>query len=283
MLPEYFESALQLPFNHHSLRQEFEFLPPDKDLRSSHTSDVWLILQGSSVLVDRNTGDLLTAKPPELASAAIFIGYWRGQACRVAAYSRSLPCPEGCEAHNIMADDPPLPLALLSLAALGQQILHWDKNSQFCSGCGAGMDFIPGEWGKQCHGCQRRHYPHVHPCIIVLITRGDEVLLTRKANWIAGRYSLVAGFVEPGECLEETLEREAYEETGIKVKNIEYIGSQSWPFPSQIMMGFTAEYAGGELIVDTDELEDAGWFPRNKLPLLPGRRSIARFLLDHYL
>lgn len=280
MLPDYFSSALHLPFNRHSLGDEFEFLAPDKDPQSD---GVWLILQGGCVLLESQTGALLCTRPHPLACQPLFIGYWRGQACRVAAYSSSLPCPPQAQAYNIMADDPQLSAALLSLAALGQQMLNWDKNSQFCSRCGARMDFIAGEWGKLCSGCKSSHYPHVHPCIIVLVTRGDEVLLTRKSNWIAGRYSLVAGFVEPGECLEETVAREVLEETGIVVKNIHYIGSQAWPFPSQNMMGFTAEYASGDIVVDTTELEDARWFPRVDLPLLPSRRSIARFMLDHYL
>ncbi|MDY0191234.1 MAG: NAD(+) diphosphatase [Desulfuromonas sp.] len=280
MLPEYFASALHLPFNRHSLESEFEFLAPDKEPQDD---GLWLILQGGSVLLETQTGDLVPTPPQPLIGQALFIGYWRGQACRVAAYSSSLPCPEGMQAHDIMADDPQLSLALLSLAALGQQMLNWHKNSQYCSRCGGQMDFIAGEWGKQCHNCNSSHYPHVHPCIIVLITRGDEVLLTRKANWVAGRYSLVAGFVEPGECLEETVVREVLEETGIAVKNIQYIGSQAWPFPSQNMMGFTAEYAGGEVVVERAELEDARWFHRADLPLLPSRRSIARFMLDHYL
>ncbi len=280
MLPEYFASALHLPFNKHSLGKEFEFLSPDKDPQSA---GVWLILQGGCVLVEQQTGDLLRVKPHMVVDPPLFIGYWRGQTCRVARYSSSLPCPPETLALNIMADDPQLPLALLSLAALGQQMLNWHKNSQYCSRCGASMDFLAGEWGKECLDCKSSHYPHVHPCIIVLITRGDEVLLTRKANWIAGRYSLVAGFVEPGECLEETVEREVLEETGIVVKNIKYIGSQAWPFPSQHMMGFIAEYASGDVVVDKTELEDARWFARTDLPLLPSQRSIARFMLDHYL
>lgn len=280
MLSESFTSALHLPFNRHSLGNEFEFLAPDQDPQSA---GVWLILQGGCVLLEQQSKDLLRVKPQSVAGPTLFIGYWRGQACRVAAYSSSLPGPPETVALNIMADDPQLPIALLSLAALGQQMLNWHKNSQFCSRCGASMDFVAGEWGKVCHGCNSSHYPHVHPCIIVLVTRGDEVLLTRKANWIAGRYSLVAGFVEPGECLEETVAREVQEETGIEVKNIKYIGSQAWPFPSQNMMGFVAEYAGGEVVVDKTELEDARWFVRTQLPLLPSRRSIARFMLDNYL
>jgi NAD+ diphosphatase len=115
------------------------------------------------------------------------------------------------------------------------------------------------------------------------VRREGEVLLTRKAEWPEGRYSLVAGFVDFGECLEETVDREVEEETGVRVKDIRYVGSQCWPFPSQLMAGFTAEYAGGEVRVEEKELEDARWFPVTELPGMPPRRSIARFILDHYL
>lgn len=286
MLPQHFESALYLPFNHNSLKGEFEFLTPDQDPGHADDDDAsvcWLIVQGGKLLVEENSGDLLRTRPRQLGSAPLFIGRWRGAACYVAPYSRSLPTPSAAVAVDMQSDDPQLPIELLSLGALGRQMLAWQKNSQFCSSCASKMEFMAGQWGKQCRGCGRQHYPHVHPCIIVLIHCGDEVLLTRKSNWVPGRYGLVAGFVEPGECLEEALEREVLEETAVKVKNIKYICSQAWPFPSQIMMGFTADYADGEVVVDTGELEDVRWFHKDNLPLLPSRRSIARFLLDHYL
>jgi NAD+ diphosphatase len=286
MLPEHFESALYLPFNCQSLQDDFQFLTPDCDPEPQsgvNQTGVWLVLQGDYLLVDEKTGELPREIPLGLNSPPLFIGLWHGQACRVVAYPRALACPPGMLALNLLADEPQMSIALLSLGALAQQLLNWQKDSLFCSACAAYMDFVPGEWGKKCRGCGRIHYPHVHPCIIVLITCGDEVLLTRKANWVAGRYGLVAGFVEPGECLEETLVREVQEETGVKVHNIKYICSQAWPFPSQIMMGFTADYLSGEVVVETNELEDARWFHRDHLPLLPSRRSIARFLLDNYL
>lgn len=106
--------------------------------------------------------------------------------------------------------------------------------------------------------------------------------MTRKAEWPEGRYSLVAGFLDLGECLEEAVAREVAEETGVQIENIRYIGSQSWPFPSQLMTGFVADYVGGEIVIEEAELEDVRWFPVDDLPKLPPKRSISRYLIDHY-
>jgi NAD+ diphosphatase len=118
--------------------------------------------------------------------------------------------------------------------------------------------------------------------VIVVVRRNDEVLLVRKAEWVAGRYGLVAGFLDMGECLEEAVVREVMEETGIRIKNLRYVGSQSWPFPSQLMAGYVADYDGGDIVIETKELEDARWFPVDALPLLPPKRSIARYLIDTF-
>jgi NAD+ diphosphatase len=137
-------------------------------------------------------------------------------------------------------------------------------------------------WGKRCTGCAAEHFPHIHPCAIVLVRKGNELLLTRKAEWPAGRYSLVAGFLDFGESLEECAIREVREETGIMIENVRYVGSQNWPFPAQLMAGFVADCAGGEITVDTNELEDARWFHLDALPLLPPKRSIARWIIDNF-
>jgi NAD+ diphosphatase len=170
----------------------------------------------------------------------------------------------------------------LTLAGLAKVIMHWEKQSRHCSRCGAATVDISGSWGKRCTSCKIEHYPHIHPCAIVLVKRGNELLLTRKAEWPAGRYSLVAGFLDIGESLEECAIREVKEETGIDICNVRYVGSQNWPFPAQLMAGFVADYASGDIRVERSELEDARWFPVDALPALPTRRSIARWIIENF-
>jgi NAD+ diphosphatase len=176
-----------------------------------------------------------------------------------------------------------LPDDLLTLYGLARQILYWETMSRHCSRCGSIMERVHSTWGKRCVGCGHEHYPHIHPCIIVLIKRGEEFLLARKPEWAPGRYSLVAGFVDFGESLEECVEREVLEETGLRVTKIRYVGSQNWPFPSQLMAGYVADYASGVISLDGDELEDARWFSRGDMPeSLPPARSIARWIIDRF-
>src|SRR5207244_10792326 len=137
-------------------------------------------------------------------------------------------------------------------------------------------------WRALCPAGPDGHYPHRPPGGIVRVRDGERVLLARKAIWTPGRYALVAGFVDNGESLEGAVAREVKEEVGVDVKDVQYVGSQNWPFPSQLMVGFVAEYAGGEIAVDKEELEDARWFPRDALPVGPARHSIAGFIIEHY-
>jgi NAD+ diphosphatase len=184
------------------------------------------------------------------------------------------------EAFN--ATDERMDIQTLTLAGLAKQILHWEMQSRHCSRCGSLTAGITTSWGKRCTSCHSEHYPHIHPCSIILVKRGNELLLTRKAEWPAGRYSLVAGFLDLGESLEECAIREVREETGIEICNIRYVGSQNWPFPAQLMAGFVADYASGDICVERHELEDARWFPVDALPGLPTRRSIARWIIDNF-
>jgi NAD+ diphosphatase len=171
--------------------------------------------------------------------------------------------------------------ALCSIADYAHQLLRWMRTSNFCSSCGQPIALADG-WGKRCTGCGHIGYPPVSPAIIVLIHDGPRALLTTKTGW-GKRYSLVAGFVEPGETFEECVVREVREEVGVEVGGIQYVKSQSWPFPHQVMVGFLAEYASGEIVIDTTELSDARWFDLSDLPELPQPYTISRQIIDLWL
>jgi NAD+ diphosphatase len=282
-LPDFYDSPLHLPFNRACMADQFLLESPDLDPGGP---GYWVLLRGGELIIDTTgTSPVLPfgdTPPIIVLDEPLYFGKWHGRPCRLATIENDTELSDGLEASDLFAGNPDLPIDLLSLGGLARQILHWEENSLYCSKCGIEMVRLPGEWGKQCPVCGAHHFPHIHPCVIVVVRRPGEVLLARKAEWPEGRYSLVAGFLDFGECLEEAVAREVMEETGIEVCNIRYIGSQGWPFPSQLMAGYVADYAGGEVVVEEQELEDARWFPVDDLPILAPKRSIARYLIDTY-
>ncbi|UFS70562.1 NAD(+) diphosphatase [Geomonas sp. RF6] len=272
-----YPAAVNLPFNGEIISRRFTQKKPGE--LSDPGAGYWVILQGETLLLHGDAlycGDLPESLVP--LEAPLLFGVWDDRPVRVVTVDQSAAAPEPLHAVPLID----LPDDVMSLVGLGRQILHWERMSRRCSRCGSDMERIDQTWGKQCLGCGHHHFPHIHPCIIVLVRRGDEFLLGRKPEWPEGRYSLVAGFVDFGESLEECVEREVLEEMGVRVTNVRYVGSQSWPFPTQLMTGFVAEYASGEVVVDGLELEDARWFTRESMPLLPPSRSIARWIIDHF-
>ena len=163
------------------------------------------------------------------------------------------------------------------------QISTWAREHRFCGSCGAPVVQVPGERAMYCEHDNLRFYPRISPSMIVLITRGDEILLARSPRFVTGVYSTLAGFVEPGESAEDCVRREVMEEVQVKVRHIKYMGSQCWPFPHSMMLGFHAEYESGDIVPQADEIEDARWFRIDDLPPLPANRSIARYLIEAYL
>jgi len=279
-LPEHYASAMHLPFNRLCLDEQFSLEAPATDPGGPGYG---LLLRGSKMLVTESRGCFVLPYGEWSAGSTIYLGRWQGQPCRLIDLREEEESPEDLEPFGLVDENPQLPIELLSLGGMGRMILHWEKRSRFCGYCGQPTAWLPGDWGRGCDSCKNHLFPAIHPCAIVLVTRPGEVLLTRKPNWAPNRYSLVAGFQEFGESLEETAIREIAEETGIVAHNARYVGSQCWPFPSQVMVGFVADYAGGEVQVDTDELADARWFSVDDLPGLPPKRSIARYLLDTFL
>jgi NAD+ diphosphatase len=164
-------------------------------------------------------------------------------------------------------------------------IINWLKTNKFCGCCGGIMQVVPQqqELAAKCLACDYIVYPRISPAIIVAVIKEHEILLARSNRFPPGRYSVIAGFVEPGETLENCVRRELQEEVGIEVNNIEYFGNQPWPFPDSLMIAFTAQYANGEITIDNDEIVAAGWFSAVTLPEIPGKESIARQLIDWFL
>ena len=280
--------AVYLPFNRESLEGRFV---PAKSLKAPEAREgCWFLIQNQALLVmdgsQKTNGNLPSGSLPDVFGAKVdhivHLGAYEGVPCWAASVSADCEVPAGFRRETLLPAQTHLPADVLSLGGLALQAIHWEMTSRHCPRCGAPTGPINGERGKRCPSCSYEHYPHLHPAVIVLVRDGERVLLTRKSFWVKGRYGLVAGFVDSGESLEGAAQREVEEEVGVQIRDLTYIASQYWPFPSQLMVGFTAAYSSGEVRVDHEELEDARWFSVHDLPDLPPKFSIARFLLDNF-
>ncbi len=173
--------------------------------------------------------------------------------------------------------------SLFYLAGRAKQIIEWHETHQFCSRCGESVQDHAADRAKECPSCKLISYPRLSPSIIVLITKGEEMLLARNAAWPNGMYSTLAGFVEPGESIEQTVHREVFEEVGLRVSNLHYFGSQSWPFPNSLMLGFHAQYGSGEIVCQEGEIADAQWFRADNLPQIPPKTAISGWLIQEFI
>ena len=179
------------------------------------------------------------------------------------------------------------------LAASAKALLHWHRSHAFCSACGQPSEMTMAGWQRGCPACNTQHFPRTDPVVIMLVTRGNQVLLGRSAVWPEGMYSLLAGFVEPGETIEAAVRREVAEETGVQVGEVRYLASQPWPFPASLMIGCHADALTSDIVIDPEELEAALWVSREDMvtvmagehPLIkPSRKgAIAHFLLANWL
>lgn len=172
---------------------------------------------------------------------------------------------------------------MFSLAGRATQVLDWYRTHQFCGSCGAKTTEHEVDRATYCGDCRETFYPRLSPSIITLVHRGEELLLARNHRFPEGMYSTLAGFVEPGESIENTLRREVKEEVGVSVGDLEYLGSQPWPFPNSLMLGFLAEYDAGDFVLQEEEISDAQWFHYTELPAIPGKVAISRWIIDTYL
>ena len=209
-----------------------------------------------------------------------YIGEFAGLACYCMETGDSFQPPAGMLFQELRALLGKLDEDIFLLAGRAFQIVNWNRLTRFCGSCGTVTELKPNELAKQCPACSAVYYPRISPAVIVAVVKGDNILLAHNRNFRTNWYSVIAGFVEPGETFEDCVAREVAEEVGIKVKNIRYFGSQPWPFPDSLMVGFLAEYESGEIIVDGEEIDAAGWYGRENLPACPGSNTIAGQLIE---
>ncbi len=248
----------------------------------------WFVFCKDELVLER-TPDGLTIpcseKPPVSLAAwhtVIELPALDGFSCRAVRIDAPVTGDERWEMKGLRASFDVLPATLYRMAGKAAELLYWDSNSRYCGVCGGPMKFHTAI-SKRCTHCGKEVWPQLATAIIVLVRRGDEVLLVHARNFRGDYYGLVAGFVETGETLEECVAREVWEETHIRVTNIRYAASQPWPYPCGLMVGFVADYAGGELRLQREELGAGGWYRRDTLPAIPGKVSLARWLIDAWL
>jgi NAD+ diphosphatase len=265
------------------------FVPGIVSPREKSKPAWWFAFQQSQLLIYQGPTSARIPYVVDFAELGIpFVSqHFLGQLNGHAAYAVDLPeetlAPEGMAFEGLRKVYGRLDEDLFWLAGRAVQVIEWDRTHRFCGRCGTPLKPRETERAKECPRCGLLHFPRLAPAVIVLIERGRELLMARSRHFAPGVYSVLAGFVEPGETLEEAVEREVFEEAGIRIKDIRYFGSQPWPFPHSLMIGFTAVHASGELTINHEEIEDAGWFTADNLPGQPGKISIARQLIEWFL
>lgn len=245
----------------------------------------WILVRDNSVLFrgEPAPGTVLMPDPPPAGlscGAPVYLGTREGVVYYAADVAAGAVLPAGWRSSPVRELSGKVPDDDAAIAAYAVRILDFDRSTAFCGRCGARTRPLATERARACTACSRIVYPRISPAIIVLIKRGEEILLARSPRFTPGVFSVIAGFNEPGENLEQTVHREVGEEVGITVRNLRYFGSEPWPFPDSLMIGFVADYAEGEIRIDNHEIEAAGWFTRDTLPPVPTGASISRALIE---
>lgn len=246
---------------------------------------IWCVFRAGKIAVMRMSGrlQLPALRAEELGPVARhghYLGRLDGIDCYAGMLHEDQDPPAGTDLvglRQLVLDSDEL---TSGIAGRAFQILEWERTHRYCGACGEPTVAHQADRARECRHCRQLYYPRIAPVVMALVTRGREVLLTRKPGYAPGRYTVVAGFVEAGETLEHALAREVLEEVGVETRAPRYLGSQPWPFPNSLVMAFSLEYAGGEVRPDGVELEDARWFDVDALPELPEPVHISRHLID---
>ena len=253
-------------------------------------NDEWMLVFYEDKLAVKETDGILSI--PKLkdfeASEIIFsqkqyLGEVEGYPCYCMEASDASELPDGIAFRDLRSVLGVFEEDIFMLLGRAFQIVRWNKMNKFCGRCGSLTENSEKERAKVCPSCGSIFYPRISPAIITAIVRDNKILLAHNKNFKGGRHSVIAGFVETGETFEDCVRREIMEEVGIKVKNIKYFGSQPWPFPDSLMIGFTAEYESGEICVDGVEIDHADWYSKDQIPEVPGKVSIAGHLINWFV
>jgi NAD+ diphosphatase len=264
-----------------------KFIPAGQSPHYADTEAYWFLFYENQVLMDiRDNGFQLPLLSKALLNinitSELYLGTLEGKPCYAAQLTKVENVPSTMnllrvrDLYGKIAED------LFWLVGRAFHLSTWDRHTLYCGSCGAPTEKMDAPRAKICPQCRQLNFPRISPAIIVAIIKDKQILLARNRNLPADLYTVIAGFVEPGETLEECLSREVHEEVGIAVKNIRYFSSQPWPFPDSLMIAFTAEYAGGDIKVDGDEIIEARWFAADNLPPIPGSISVARKLINWF-
>ena len=265
------------------------FTPGTKNINPLPTKAFWFLFRKNELLVVQNNiaegVDVpYTSNLNDIGvsiEVSQFIGHHEGKPCYTAEISEKTETSDIFFWSGLRALFGQINDELFSISGRALQITDWYRSHQYCGRCGTRNNLKDGERCLACPSCEQLHYPRLAPAMMVMIQKEKEFLLARSPHFLAGMYSALAGFSEPGETLEETVHREVYEEVGIRITNLRYFSSQPWPFPHSLMIAFHADYKSGEIDIDPKEIEDARWFNINELPeRLPSTISIARKLID---
>ncbi|HLR16449.1 MAG TPA: NAD(+) diphosphatase [Alcanivoracaceae bacterium] len=213
----------------------------------------------------------------------LYMGRFEGRHCFAVPVNQHYQCPEGYEFVPLRAMLAQMDTQMFAMAGRAAQLVVWHTNHQFCSRCGAKTVAHSHDSAMTCPACSYTQYPRISPCIITLVIRGEEALLARNVNFPERFYSCLAGFIEAGESAEQAVHREVYEEVSVHLGDLHYYASQSWPFPHALMLGYHAEYAGGEIKVDEVEIAEANWWHYTELPQIPRPGSISRALIETWV
>ena len=260
-----------------------------ENINTSSESGVSIILRNQEFLTTK-TSEILIFEDDDLKWSEMefthkhFLGYLDNRPCFVSCLEDSSKLEDGMMLSPLRNLLGRMPDSIFTVCSRSLQIDNWFISNQFCGTCGKGIKAHETERAMICECKNNLIYPTISPCIIVLVTKGEELLLAHNKNFPGDFYSTLAGFIEPGESAESAIEREIFEEVSVKVKNITYYGSQSWPFPSQLMLGYHAEYESGEVKPDGIEIDKADWFNYQELPQVPtGNISISGQLIESFV